>query len=124
MATSPQKPLRPTNETSPRESKPRTFEKPALKSVKPKERSRSPVNDAAPSYSRSGLRSTDKSDVEMKSANEERDVTFQKPSLRSTPKPNREKVPEKKMDTNAGNDRNVDDTCTFRSDIVQRVSLD
>ncbi|KAL4223032.1 hypothetical protein ACF0H5_016510 [Mactra antiquata] len=105
MGASPIKPRRPNSESSEKtvpDSKPNVFEKPALRSVKPKERSRSPVEETTPTFGRNVLKNTEKSDLDMKSTNEERDVTFQKPSLRSTPKPTRDKTPEKKMDTNAG----------------------
>lgn len=86
-------------EKPPVENKPAMFEKPALKSVKPVEKSPSPESNQSPGFSRAGLRSTERLEEEKKTSNEERDVTFQVPSLRSTPKPAREKTPEDQMDT-------------------------
>lgn len=97
------RPPKPQNSPSatdkPPVERPAVFEKPALKSVKPVEKSRSPEEDRSPGFSRAGLRSTERQEVEKKSEIEEKDVTFQKPSLRSTPKPPRERTPEEKMDT-------------------------
>ncbi|XP_045171895.2 WASH complex subunit 2-like isoform X2 [Mercenaria mercenaria] len=81
------------------ENKPAVFEKPALKSVKPVEKSPSPEQDHTPAYSRAGLRSSERQETEKKGGSEERDIMFQKPTLRSTPKPRPDKSPEEKMDT-------------------------
>lgn len=100
LGSRPPKPSSPSPTEKPLvENKPAMLEKPALKSVKPVKKSPSPEADQSPGFSRAGLRSTERQDDEKKSSSEERDVTFQVPSLRSTPKPAREKTPEEKMDT-------------------------
>ena len=86
------------SDRAPAESKPALFEKPALRSVKPVEKSPSPEQDTKPAFSRAALKSSKNQETVTKDASQERDITFQKPALRSTPKPSREKSSEESME--------------------------
>jgi len=79
-----------------------TFEKPALRTVKPPERSSSPEPMETGTFASPALRSTGLREAEKRGRSEssERDITYQPPPLRSRPK--LEEKPADNVDANTG----------------------